>query len=107
MAPSDANPLLGLKFYVDKVEQPAARWEQRYRRAGQTGTAGLLAKISNQPIFRWIGKSDRNPERNTRVFLQRAAERAPGTVPGITVLAHEGEKCNRKYTGGGRRLDAR
>ena len=106
VAPTDPNPLLGLKFYVDKVEQPAAKWEQRFRRQGQTGTAALMAKIANQPIFRWIGKSDENPERNTRVFLQRAAERAPGTVPGITVLAHHGEKCGKGYTAGGRRLDA-
>jgi endoglucanase len=41
------------------------------------------------------------------VFLQRAAERAPGTVPGITVLAHQGEKCGKGYTGGGRKLDNR
>src|SRR4051794_34103901 len=107
VAPTDPNPLLGLRFYVDKVEQPAARWEQRFRNQGQTGTASLMAKIANQPIFRWIGKSDHNPERNTRVFLQRAAERAPGTVPGITVLAHQGEKCGKGYTGGGRKLDSR
>ena len=56
-----------------------------------------MHEIASQPIFRWIGKTDRNPERNTRVFLQRAAERAPGTVPGITVLAHHGESCKRGY----------
>jgi endoglucanase len=107
VAPSDPNPLLGMRFYVDRVEQPAAKWHQRYVRSGQSGTAALMNKIASQPIFRWIGKSDENPERNTRVFLQRAAERAPGTVPGITVLAHHGEKCGRGYTAGGRRLDAR
>jgi len=103
---NDPNPLLNLKFYVDMVEQPAAKWYHRYKRAGQDGSAALMHKIARQPIFRWIGKTDRNPERNTRVFLQRAAERAPGTVPGITVLAHQGEKCGRGYTAGGGHADA-
>ena len=101
------NPLLGVRFYVDMVEQPSAKWYHRYQRAGQVGNAALMYKLASQPIFRWIGKTDRNPERNTRAFLQRAAERAPGAVPGITVLAHQGEKCGGGYTGGGRRLDAR
>ncbi|HLM25559.1 MAG TPA: glycoside hydrolase family 6 protein [Thermoleophilaceae bacterium] len=107
VSPSDPNPLLGLNFYVDRVEQPAARWHNRFVHSAETGRAALMNKIASQPIFRWIGKSDGNPERNTRVFLQRAAERAPGTVPGITVLAHHGEKCSKGYTAGGRRLDAR
>ena len=104
---NDPNPLLGTKFYVDMVEQPAAKWYRRYQRSNQPGAAALMYKIANQPIFRWIGKTDRNPERNTRVFLQRAAERSPGAVPGITVLNHEGEKCGGGYTGGGRRKDGR
>jgi endoglucanase len=101
------NPLLGVRFYVDWWEQPSARWYKRYQRRGKHGSAALMYELASQPIFRWIGKSDRNPERNTRVFLQRAAERAPGSVPGITVLAHHGESCKRGYTGGGRKLDAR
>jgi endoglucanase len=105
--PGSPNPLLGMKFYVDRVEQPAAKWYLRYKRQGKDGSAALMNKLASQPIFRWIGKSDHNPERNTRVFLQRAAERAPGTVPGITVLAHHGEKCGGGYDAGGRRLDAR
>jgi endoglucanase len=105
--PSAANPLLGVRFFVDWYEQPAAKWFKRYQRAGQPGSAGLMYEIASQPIFRWIGKTDRNPERNTRVFLQRAAERAPGTVPGITVLAHQGESCKHGYTGGGGKLDSR
>lgn len=106
-SPNATNPLLGARFYVDWHEQPAAKWYWRYRRAGQHGSAALMQAIASQPIFRWIGKTDRNPERNTRVFLQRAAEQEPGTVPGITVLAHHGESCKRGYTGGGRKLDRR
>ena len=101
------NPLLGVRFFVDWWEQPSAKWYKRYQRQGKSGSAGLMYEIASQPIFRWVGKTDRNPERNTRVFLQRAAERAPGSVPGITVLAHHGESCKRGYTGGGGKLDAR
>lgn len=105
--PADVNPLLGVKLYVDMVDQPAAKWYHRYRGANQPGAAALMHKIASQPIFRWIGKTDRNPERNTRTFLENAAAASPGAVPGITVLAHEGEKCGRGYSGGGRRKDGR
>ena len=101
------NPLLGVRFFVDWWEQPSAKWYKRYQRQRKSGSAALMYEIASQPIFRWIGKTDRNPERNTRVFLQRAAERAPGSVPGITVLAHHGESCKRGYTGGGAKLDRR
>ena len=81
VAPSDPNPLLGLNFYVDKVEQPAAKWEQRYRRRGQTRHRRLMAKIANQPIFRWIGKSDEQP-RAQHPRLPAARRRArPGHRP--------------------------
>lgn len=104
---NDPNPLFGQRFYVDVVEQPAAKWYRHYRNAGQNGSAALMYEIASQPIFRWIGKTDRNPQRDTRVFLQGAAERSPGTVPGITVLNHEGEKCGGGYDAGGRRTDGR
>ena len=104
---NDPNPLLGERWFVDWGRQPSAIWYRRYKRRGMNGSAAHMLKVDKQPIFRWIGRSDRNPGRVARTFLKQARTASPGSVPGITVLVHQGEKCGRGYTGGGRRMDAR
>jgi endoglucanase len=104
---SDPNPLAGQRWFVDWRDQPSAQLYRRYKREGRRGDAALMYKIASQPIFRWMGLGDRNPEAAARNYLSFAQQTQPGSAPGITVMAHRGEKCGSGYTAGGRRADGR
>jgi endoglucanase len=104
---SDPSPIAGAPLYVDRFEQPSYRAYRAALREGRMSDARNLFKIARHPIFRWIGKTDENPERAARNFLAKVRREQPGAVPGITVLNHVGEKCGGGYHGGGRRENGR
>ncbi len=108
VGPNDPSPIAGAPLYVDAFEQPSARAFRAALADGRTGDAAKLGKIARHNIFRWIGKTDENPERAARNFLTKKVHaEQPGAVPGITVLNHVGERCGGGYDGGGSRENAR
>lgn len=108
IGPNDPSPIAGVPLYVDGHEQPSVRAYRRALRQGRLSDARNLFKIARHPIFRWIGKTDENPERAARNFLNlKVQAEQPGSVPGITVLNHHGVSCGGGYNGGGRRETGR
>ena len=105
---NDPSPIAGAPLYVDAFEQPTARASRAALADGRTGDAARLRKIARHSIFRWIGKTDENPERAARNFLtKKVLAEQPGSVPGITVLNHVGERCGGGYDAGGSADDGR
>ena len=104
-AQSGANPLAGLRFYVDH-ESPSWQQWQAYRRAGKTGKADLISKIAREPKALWLGRFTRP---NFRVKVRRLIDpaRAEGSVPIFTVLRAQATGCSPGYTGGGQAEDGR
>jgi endoglucanase len=108
IGPNDPSPIAGVPLYVDHFEQPSARAYRTALRRGRLSDARNLFKIARRPIFRWIGKTDENPERAARNFLtKKVAAEQPGAVAGITVLNHQGMACGSGYNDGGRRENGR
>jgi endoglucanase len=109
--PASANPLAGAQWFVDKTWAPQYQQYERYVRRGQSGNAGLLAKIALQPQFKWFGRWNENDKGGTygaaRNYVERVAEEQPGTVPQIVVMRHQGKACHKRYTAGGEAEDAR
>ena len=109
--PSSPNPLLGLKFFVDKRWAPQYNQYKRYARRGQRSKASLVGRIALQPQFKWFGRwSERAPggtARAIREYIAGAEHSQPGSVPQVVTLRHQGKKCHRGYLGGGAREDAR
>ncbi len=99
---SEPSPIRAANLYVDRFEQPSYRAYRAALREGRTSDARNLFRIARHPIFRWIGKTDENPERAARNFIAKARSEQPGAVPGITVLNHQGDKCGGGYADGGR-----
>lgn len=103
----DPSPIFGAPLYVDALEQPSARALHAAVREGRTSDAAKLRKIARYNIFRWVGKNDENPERAARNFLTKKVDaEQPGSVPGITVLNHQGDSCG-GYDDGGSRENGR
>ena len=102
--PSAANPLQGLRFFVDSREPSWVQW-RRYSRRGQHRRAALLWRIAGQPKFKWLGRFTRGLRRQVKGYIRRA--RRQGAVPLIAVMRHQGKRCGAGYTGGGRREDRR
>jgi endoglucanase len=102
--PASPNPLLGLSFFVDHRESSWHQWH-RYLRRHRRHRAALMWKLASQPKFRWFGRLSRPLGRTLGDYLARA--RRAGAVPLIAVMRHQGKRCNRYYSGGGRREDAR
>src|SRR3954469_4157074 len=108
IGPNDPSPIAGGPLYIDWHEQPSVRAYRLALRQGRMSDARSLFKIARHPIFRWIGKTDENPERAARNFLNLKVDaEQPGSVPGITVLNHHGVSCGGGYNGGGRRETGR
>ena len=108
VGPDDPSPIAGARLYADAFEQPSARAFRAALAGGRAAEAATLRKIARHSIFRWIGKTDENPERAARNFLTKKVQaEEPGSVPGITVLNHVGERCGGGYDGGGRSEDGR
>jgi endoglucanase len=107
VAPGSPNPLAGLTFFVDPTEPAWLKWRS-FRRRGKNYSAAMMWKVASQPRFRWMGRWTR-PRMATKIreFLNCVKVLQPGAVPLITVMRHQGKKCSKNYTAGGRREDAR
>jgi endoglucanase len=105
--PALPNPLLGMSFYVDRLEPAYEDWV-RYKRSGQTSKADLIWKLAREPRFRWFGKFTK-PDMPAKVrgFLDRVQCDQPGSVPQMAVLRAEGNQCHPGYMAGGAAEDQR
>ena len=105
--PSLPNPLLGLRFFVDRMEPAYGDWA-KYTRRGQKGRAKLIWRLAREPRFRWFGRFTR-PQmvKKVRGNLARVQCDQPGTVPQMMVMRHQGIKCSSSYLGGGAAEDKR
>lgn len=102
--PRSLNPLAGLHFFVDPTE-PAARQVFDHPDAGDPD-ASLLWKLVLQPRFRWFGRwTSPNLRQKVRDYLECVQSIAPGSVPLMTVMRHQGRECNPRYTAGGEAED--
>jgi endoglucanase len=101
----DANPLEGVKLFVDP-DSPS--WEQwrAYERAGETAKANLIWKIAREPRALWLGRFTR-PNFHLKVRRRIEAAVADGAVPVFTVLRAQSTGCGPNYMGGGSAEDAR
>jgi endoglucanase len=104
-AQSDANPLEGLRFYVDRDSPSWEQW-QSYRRSGQTRKANLIWKIAREPRALWFGRFTR-PDFFQKVRRRIEPARAGGAVPIFTVLRAESTSCGPGYRAGGPAEDRR
>src|SRR5215213_4264710 len=104
-AQSAANPLAGLRFYVEHGSPSWQQW-QAYRRAGKTRKADLIWKIAREPKALWLGRFTRP---NFHVKVRRLIDAAitDGSVPIFTVLRAQSVGCGPNYMGGGPAEDAR
>ena len=53
--PALPNPLLGQRFFLDRMEPAYMQWA-RWKRAGETAKANTIWKLAREPRFRWFGK---------------------------------------------------
>jgi endoglucanase len=103
--PSSANPLVGLKFFVDRLEPAYQSWTN-YKRSGQAANADLMWKLAREPRFRWFGKFTKpDMPGKVRGFLDRVQCDQPGSVPQMIVMRHQGKECHSGYLGGGEAED--
>ena len=103
--PSSPNPLLGLRYFVDRMEPAYMDWA-RYKRQGNDAQANTIWRLAREPRFRWFGKFTRpRMQKKTRGFLDRVQCDQPGTVPMMAVMRHQGKSCNGSYRAGGEAED--
>jgi endoglucanase len=105
--PAAPNPLVGTKWFVDRMEPAYSDW-RRYTRAGQSGKADLIWKLASEPRFRWFGRFTRpRMKKKVRGFLDRVQCDQPGAVPFMAVMRHIGNSCAPGYLAGGKAEDRR
>jgi endoglucanase len=105
--PSLPNPLLGQRFFLDRLEPAYMQWV-KWKRAGQTSKADTIWKLAREPRFRWFGKFTRpRMQKKIRGYLNRVQCDQPGTVPLMTVMRHQGKGCSGTYRAGGEAEDRR
>jgi endoglucanase len=103
--PAAPNPLLGQRFFVDRMEPAYAQWVSS-KRAGQTDKANTIWKLAREPRFRWFGNFTRpHLQKKVRGFLDRVQCDQPGTVPLMVVMRHQGKSCGPHYRAGGEAED--
>jgi endoglucanase len=102
--PARANPLEGVKLFVDQESPSWQQWEA-YRRAGDTRKADLIWKIAREPKSLWLGRFTR-PNFAVKVRRLLDAAKAQGAVPLFTVLRAQSTGCAPDYQGGGPAEDA-
>jgi endoglucanase len=103
--PSAPNPLLGQRFFLDRLEPAYMQWA-RWKRSGQTTKANTIWKLAREPRFRWFGKFTRpRMQKKVRGYLDRVQCDQPGTVPLMVVMRHQGKGCSGHYRAGGRAED--
>ena len=107
VARGSPNPLVGLNWFVDRMEPAYVQWA-RWKRGGKRGRAQLIWKLAKQPRFRWFGRFTRpHMVKKVRGYLARVQCDQPGTVPQMVVMRHQGKKCGGGYLGGGAKEDRR
>ena len=105
--PASPNPLLGQRFFVDRMEPAYMQWA-RWKRAGEDTRANILWKLAREPRFRWFGKFTRpRMQKKVRGYLNRVQCDQPGSVPLMVVMRHQGKACNARYRAGGEAEDRR
>lgn len=105
--PASPNPLLGLRFFTDRMEPAYTDWA-RYMRRGDEGKARQIWKLAREPRFRWFGRfTSPRMKKKTQGFLDRVGCDQPGTVPLMAVMRHIGNDCGPDYQAGGPREDER
>ena len=103
--PAAADPLLGLTYFVDRMEPAYMSWS-RWKRSGQGAKASTIWKLAREPRFRWFGKFTRpHMQKKVRGFLDRVQCDQPGTVPLMAVMRHQGKDCGGHYRAGGKAED--
>ena len=103
--PAATNPLLGLTYFVDRMEPAYMSWS-RWKRAGEDAKASTIWKLAREPRFRWFGKFTRpHMQKKVRGFLDRVQCDQPGTVPLMAVMRHQGKDCGGHYRAGGEAED--
>jgi endoglucanase len=102
---SQANPLAGLKLFVDRDSPSWRQWEW-YERSRQTAKAALIWKIAREPRALWLGRFTR-PNFHVKVRRLIDAAVADGAVPVFTVMRAQSTGCGPHYDGGGPAEDAR
>jgi endoglucanase len=102
---AQANPLAGLKLFVDRDSPSWRQWEV-YEHSGQKEKANLIWKIAREPKAAWLGRFTRP---NFHVKVRRLIDAAvgDGAVPVFTVLRAQSTGCGPHYDGGGPAEDAR
>ena len=105
--PASPNPLVGLDFFVDRLEPAYLDWS-RYTRSGDTAKADTVWRLAREPRFRWFGRFTK-PDMPAKVrgYLDRVQCDQPGTVPQMVVFRHQGLQCHSRYLGGGVAEDRR
>jgi endoglucanase len=105
--PAAPNPLLGQRFFLDRMEPAYMQWV-RWKRAGETTRANQIWKLAREPRFRWFGKfTAPRMQKKIRGFLDRVQCDQPGTVPLMVVMRHQGKGCSGSYRAGGLAEDRR
>jgi endoglucanase len=99
--PSAPNPLLGQRFFLDRLEPAYIQWE-KWKRQGKTTEANTIWKLAREPRFRWFGKfTAPRMQKKIRGYLDRVQCDQPGTVPLMVVMRHQGKGCSGTYRAGG------
>jgi endoglucanase len=101
----DANPLAGLRLYVDQ-ESPSWNQWRAYERSGQGHKADLIWRIAREPKAVWVGRFTR-PNFHVKVRRIFDSAHAQGAVPVLTVLRAQSTRCSPTYDGGGSAEDVR
>jgi endoglucanase len=105
--PALPNPLLGQRYFLDRLEPAYTTWV-KWKRQGQTTKANAIWKLAREPRFRWFGKFTRpRMQKKIRGYLDRVQCDQPGTVPLMTVMRHQGKGCSGTYRAGGEAEDRR
>jgi endoglucanase len=94
---TSANPLQGVRLYVDPGSQ--ARQEMT-RRAGDTAAVAALRKIAEQPGSLWLGDWVPTSQVRTQVAARTTAAANAGSVASIVLYAIPGRDCG-SYSAGG------
>lgn len=107
VGPDAPNPLVGTKWFVDRMEPAYTQWV-RWKRAGKAGKAETIWRLAREPRFRWFGRFTRpRMKKKVRGFFARVQCDQPGAVPMMVVMRHQGRSCARGYLAGGRAEDRR
>src|SRR5215204_3295044 len=101
------NPLLGQRFFLDRMEPAYTQWA-KWKRAGQASDADTIWRLAREPRFRWFGRFTRpHMQKKVRGFLDRVQCDQPGAVPMMVVMRHQGRACRPDYLAGGAAEDRR